>query len=140
VLKGTGEESSRKTGGTDTSAQEGTGVGPQTRREYLAKMRDCYVTADREAKSRLLDEAVAMTGRHRKSLIRAWRVGPRPGRSRRRYCRPTRYGPAIVRALIAIWTVAGPSAVSLLPQISAQIAWASSSSVPNPTHVHFVLI
>ncbi len=100
-------------------------MGPQTRREYLAKMRDRYVTADREAKGRLLDEAVAMTGRHRKSLIRAWRVGPRLRRSRRRACRPTRYGPAIVRALVVIWTVAGyPWSQRLKALLPTWVPWA----------------
>ena len=88
-------------------------------------MRDRYVTADRDAKSQLLDEAVAMTGRHRKSLIRAWRVGPRPRRSRRRACRPTRYGPAIVRALVAIWTVAGyPWSQRLKALLPTWVPWA----------------
>ena len=44
--------------------------------------------ADREAKGRLLDEAVAVTGRHRKSLIRAWRVELPAGKRPRRACRP----------------------------------------------------
>ena len=73
-------------------------MGPKAQREYLARVRERYVGAGRRAKGRLLDEAVAMTGRHRKSLMRAWRVGPRPPR-RRRAGRPTRYGPAVVRAL-----------------------------------------
>jgi hypothetical protein len=88
-------------------------------------MRERYVLVDREAKSHLLDEAVAMTGRHRKSLIRAWRVGPRPRRSRRRACRPTRYGPAIVRALVAIWTVAGyPWSQRLKALLPTWVPWA----------------
>ncbi len=100
-------------------------MGPQAQREYLTKMRDRYVTATREAKGRLLDEAVAITGRHRKSLIRAWQVGPRPRRSRRRACRPTRYGPAIVRALVAIWTVAGyPWSQRLKALLPTWVPWA----------------
>jgi hypothetical protein len=88
-------------------------------------MRDRYVTADRETKGRLLDEAVAMTGRHRKSLIRAWRVGPRPPQSRRRACRPTRYGPAVVRVLVAIWTAAGyPWSHRLKALLPAWVPWA----------------
>ena len=81
-------------------------MGPEAQREYLARMRERYVIATRREKSRLLEEAVAVTGRHRKGLIRAWRAGPRPPR-RRRAGRPTRYGPAVVRALVAIWTAAG---------------------------------
>jgi len=82
-------------------------VGPQARQEYLAQMRERYLGASRRAKGALLTEAVTVTGYHRKALIRAWRRaegapprGPRPGR-------PTRYGPAVVRALRAVWTAAG---------------------------------
>jgi len=85
--------------------QEGTGVGPQARREYVARMRERYVVANRTEKGRLLDEAVTVTGRHRKALIRAWRRPSRPRRSRGG--RPTAYGPAVGRALVVIWTAAG---------------------------------
>jgi hypothetical protein len=88
-------------------------------------MRERYVTADREAKGRLLTEAVAVTGRHRKSLIRAWRVAPRPRRARRRTCRPTRYDPAVVRALVAIWTAAGyPWSQRLKALLPTWVPWA----------------
>jgi hypothetical protein len=88
-------------------------------------MRDRYVTADRATKGQLLDEAVTMTGQHRKSLIRAWRVGPRPRRRRRRACRPTRYGPAVVRALVAIWTAAGyPWSRRLQALLPTWVPWA----------------
>ena len=66
-------------------------MGPEAQREYLARMRERYVVATRREKGRLLDEAVAVTGRHRKALIRSWRC-ERPSR-RRRGGRPTRYGP-----------------------------------------------
>ncbi|MBI2828132.1 MAG: DDE-type integrase/transposase/recombinase [Acidobacteria bacterium] len=80
-------------------------MGPQARREYLARMRERYVIADRAAKGRVLDEAVAVTGRPRKALIRAWRRPPRPRASRGG--RPRRYGPPVVHALVTIWTAAG---------------------------------
>jgi hypothetical protein len=87
--------------------EEGALVGPQARQEYLAQMRARYLGGSRAAKGALLTEAVTVTGYHRKALIRAWRRpegasprGPRPGR-------PTRYGPAVVRALRAVWTAAG---------------------------------
>lgn len=99
-------------------------MGPKAQREYLGRMRERYVVANRGEKGRLLDEAVAVTGRHRKSLIRAWRVGPRPPR-RRRAGRPTRYGPAVVRALVAIWTAAGyPWAVRLKALLPTWLPWA----------------
>jgi hypothetical protein len=83
------------------------------------------VNADRAAKSGLLDEAVAMTDQHRKSLIRAWRLGPRPRTGRRRACRPTRYGPAVLRALVAIWTVAGyPWSLRLKALLPTWVPWA----------------
>ena len=101
-------------------------MGPQAKREYLRRMRERYVTADRVEKGRLLDEAVAVTDLHRKSLIRAWRVGPRrPPRRRRRACRPTRYGPVVVRALVAIWTAAGyPWSRRLKALLSTWVPWA----------------
>ncbi len=98
-------------------------MGPEAQREYLARMRDRYLDADRAGKGRLRDEAVTMTGRHRKSLIRAWR---RPaGRRPRRRGRPRRYGPAVVAALVQLWTVAGyPWSVRLQALIPLWLPWA----------------
>jgi hypothetical protein len=48
-------------------------VRPQARREYLARMRERYETAARASQSRLLDEACAVTGHHRKAVIRMLR-------------------------------------------------------------------
>lgn len=60
-------------------------MGPRAKREYLAQMRDRYVRAQtRQARGALLTEAMAVTGYHRKALIRAW------GRPERR---PTRRPP-----------------------------------------------
>ena len=108
-------------------------MGPEARREYLARMQERYVIANRKEKGRLLDEAVAMTGRHRKGLIRAWRVGPRPPR-RRRAGRPTRYGPAVVRALVAIWTAAGyPWSVRLKALLPTWVPWGRRRLALTPT-------
>jgi len=99
-------------------------VGPKAQREYLVRMRERYLIATRREKSRLLNEAVAVTGRHRKGLIRAWRAGPRPVR-RRQAGRPTRYGPAVVRALVAIWTAAGyPWSLRLKALLPTWVPWA----------------
>lgn len=99
-------------------------MGPKTQREYLGRMRERYVMATRREKGRLLDEAVAVTGRHRKGLIRAWRTGPRPVRPRRAG-RPTRYGPAVARALVAIWTAAGyPWSLRLKALLPTWVPWA----------------
>ncbi len=83
----------------------GTRVSPGARQQYLQQMRDRYVVAKRAARSALLDDAVAMTGYHRKALIRRFTcpLGPR----RRRRGRPRRYGPAVVNALRAVWRAAG---------------------------------
>jgi hypothetical protein len=48
-------------------------VGPQARQEYLARMRERYDTADRAAKSRLLNEVYEVMGYHRKAAIRLLR-------------------------------------------------------------------
>jgi hypothetical protein len=88
--------------------QEGTGVGPQAKSEYLAQMRDRYVRAQtRPERGRLLTEAMTVTGYHRKALIRAWRRPERPAKRPRPRGRLRRYGPAAVRALTAMWHAAG---------------------------------
>jgi len=101
-------------------------VGPRAKREYLAQMRDRYVRAQtRQARGVLLTEAMAVTGYHRKALIRARRRPvrrPAPGQPRRgRRCH---YTAATVRALKAVWTAAGyPWSVrlkALLPTINAR--------------------
>jgi hypothetical protein len=107
--------------------QEGTGVGPQAKAEYLAQMRDRYVRAKtRGEKGRLLAEAMTVTGYHRKALIRAWRrPEPVDGRRRRRRGRARRYGPATVRALKAIWTAAGyPWSARLKALLPLWLPWA----------------
>ena len=84
-------------------------MGPAATREYLQAMHDRYVRAQtRREKRGLLTEAVGVTGWHRKAVIRAWGrpVGARPRRGRPPG-RAVRYGPAVVRALRAVWTAAG---------------------------------
>jgi hypothetical protein len=100
-----------------------TRVGPQARREYVARMRERYETAARASKGRLLDEVCAVTGYHRKAVIRLLRR--RPVRRRRRG-RPVRYGPAVVEALRRIWTAAGyPWSVRLRALLPAWLPWAT---------------
>lgn len=87
-------------------------VGPQARREYLARMRDRYAGARRAERSHLVSEVVAVTGYHRKAVIRLLRRVARP--QPRRRGRPRQYGPEVVRVLRALWTAAGyPWAVRL---------------------------
>ena len=73
-------------------------MGPRGTSEYLARMRDRYVRAKtRPEKGQLLTEAMAVTGYHRKALIRVWRrPEPVDGRRRRRRGRARRYGPSAV--------------------------------------------
>lgn len=100
-------------------------MGPQARNEYLTQMRDRYVGASRTEKGRLLTEAVTVTGYHRKAIIRAWgRPVARPARGPRRG-RPTRYDPAVVRALRAIWEAAGyPWSRRLKALLPTWLPWA----------------
>jgi hypothetical protein len=100
-----------------------TRVGPQARREYLARMRERYETADKATKSYLLDEVCEVTGYHRKAVIRLLR---RPaGRRGRRRGRPVRYGPTVVGALRRMWEAAGyPWSVRLKALLPIWLPWA----------------
>src|SRR5215813_8117834 len=68
------------------SAEEGT-VTRASLREYATRQRARYEQADRRQKQTLLDEIVAVTGMHRKPIIRLlWRPprsGPHPSRAGR---------------------------------------------------------
>ena len=101
-------------------------MGPQAKTEYLARMQDRYVRAKTRAeKGQLLTEAMAVTGHHRKALIRAWRRSAPADRRRPRRGRARRYGPAAVRALKAIWTAAGyPWSVRLKALVPLWLPWA----------------
>lgn len=101
-----------------------TRVGPQATREYLARMRERYERAGREAKSGLLDEVCEVTGYHRKAAIRLLRrpvaSGPRRRRGRR-----VQYSPEVVRALRAIWSAAGyPWSLRLKALLPQWLPWA----------------
>ena len=98
-------------------------VGPQARMEYLARMRERYQGTRREVRGRLLDEVCAVTGYHRKAVVRLLnrpakhRRGPRPGR-------PMRYGPGVRHALRRVWEAAGyPWSVRLKALIPAWLPW-----------------
>lgn len=98
-------------------------VGPQAIREYLARMRERYERAGRDAKGGLLAEVCEVTGYHRKAVIRLLRraLPPRAGRRRGRR---VEYGPEVVAALRAIWTAAGyPWSVRLKALLPAWVPW-----------------
>ena len=85
-------------------------------------MRSRYAAADREARSRLLDEIVAVTGLHRKHVIRSF--GREPIR-RRRPARATPYGPEVVAALVTIWKAADyPWSLRLKAILPHWLPWA----------------
>jgi hypothetical protein len=96
----------------------------ETKREVLARWRRRYSTAGQEHKSKLLDEAVAMLGYHRKAAIRALRVGAVPVSEPRLNLvlgRPKSYEPArLLPILKPIWFTAfqpcGSRLHALLPE------------------------
>ena len=71
-------------------------------KEYLGAIRNRYNLGDRKEKSRILDEAVQVTGLHRKALIRALRTPPRPTAGGK-VGRPRRYGLEAATALKTLW-------------------------------------
>ena len=102
----------------------GNPVGPQARREYLARMRERYELAKtKAAKSQLVDEVCEVTGYHRKAVIRLLRrLATRP---RRRHGRPVQYGPVVVGTLRRIWEAAGyPWSVRLKALLPIWLPWA----------------
>ena len=72
------------------------------RRKYLKRMRERYWGADRRTRGELLSEMEAVTGLHRKSLIRLVRGATleRRGRSRSRGCT---YGSEVKDAVRVVW-------------------------------------
>ena len=52
-------------------------------KEYLEAIRERYQRAKRQEKSGILDEAVQVTGHHRKALVRALRSRPARGAGRK---------------------------------------------------------
>jgi len=72
------------------------------RRKYIKRMRERYWAADRMGRGDLLTEMEAMTGLHRKSLIRLVR-GPTLERKRRRRVRSRTYGHEVEDAIRVVW-------------------------------------
>jgi hypothetical protein len=86
-------------------------------------MRERYETADKVAKSRLLDEVCEVTGYHRKAAIRLLHRSM-VGRRRRRG-RPVRYGPTVSGPLRQIWEASGyPWSVRLRALLPGWLPWA----------------
>ena len=73
----------------------------QSKREYLARIKDRYRHAGRQGKARILDEFCAVCGHHRKHAIRLLNAD---GRTRKKKPgRPSSYGPTELRVLEDIW-------------------------------------
>ena len=72
------------------------------RRKYLKRMRERYWGADRRRRGELLSEMEAVTGLHRKSLVRLVR-GPTLERKPRSTSRGRTYGPEVEDAIRVVW-------------------------------------
>lgn len=71
------------------------------RRKYLRKMPPRYLKADKAGKGQLLCEMEAVTGPHRKSLVRLLKGDLR--RHRNMAKRPRTYGPKVEYAVRVVW-------------------------------------
>ncbi len=118
------------------------------RRTYLKRMRPRYRQADRVGRGALLDEMEAVTGLHRKSLLRLLGIVSLERQPRRRQRGPT-YGEAVERVVLQVWQSLDfvcaerltPSLVptarhlarfgelTLGPQVEAQLGQISEASV-----------
>src|SRR5713226_5315585 len=93
----------------------------RTRIEVLTKLRGRYQGAGAEHKSKLLDQAQALLGYHRKAAIRALRARPVVGAPTIITSRPVLYEPSLLlRWLRPIWAAAdyacGRRLVAMLPE------------------------
>jgi hypothetical protein len=91
-------------------------------REYLAAQRRRYPLLTRGQRRSLIDEIVAVTGYHRKAVIRALRETTERPRSLRSVGRPRRYGADVAVAAEVAWEAAGQiGAKRLHPFLSALV-------------------
>lgn len=89
----------------------------QSKREYLARIKDRYRHANRQGKARILEEFCAVCGYHRKHAIRLLNADGRC--CRKKPGRPSAYGPDEIRVLEDIWLAADrPCAARLVGMIS----------------------
>lgn len=92
-------------------------------REYLARQRERYHRLPRSDRSRLLTEMVAVTGYHRKAVLRCLSTLAPRRVSGRAVGRPRRYGADVGRAAQVLWQAAGQiGAKRLQPFVSALMA------------------
>jgi hypothetical protein len=107
------------------------------RREYLRAIYDRYHRGSPEQKGAILDEFCRVCDYHRKYAIRLLN-GPRPAdRPRRRRARGPTYGPAVIRAPVAIWEAAGyPWSVRLKALLPLWLPWLRQRMPLSPTTEH----
>ena len=92
-------------------------------REYLAKQRERYHRLGRRERSRLLTEIVAVTGYHRKAVLRCLSAVARRRVGRQPVGRPRRYGADVAQAAQVLWEAAGQiGAKRLQPFVPALLA------------------
>jgi len=93
-------------------------VSTETRQDLLQAVRERYRGSLKEEKLRILDEFVAVTGYHRKHIIRLFNAAPVAGRLGRQARLPV-YDEAVREALIVLWEasdrVCGKRLKPLLP-------------------------
>jgi hypothetical protein len=77
-------------------------VSTETRQDLLQAVRERYRGSLKEEKLRILDEFVAVTGYHRKHIIRLFNATPAAGRLGRRARLPV-YDEAVREAIIVLW-------------------------------------
>ena len=71
-------------------------------REYTEAVRERYFLASKKEKGKILDEFTKVTGCHRKTAIRLFRHGKKPGTNKKRG-RPRQYGTTVADALRMAW-------------------------------------
>ena len=93
-------------------------VSTETRQDLLQAVRERYRGSLKEEKLRILNEFVAVTGYHRKHIIRLFNAAPVDSRLGRRARLPV-YDEAVREALILLWEasdrVCGKRLKPLLP-------------------------
>ena len=73
----------------------------QSKKEYLARIKDRYRHAGKRHKARILDEFCEVCGHHRKHAIRLLRQDART--RRKKPGRVSQYGEEVIRVLEDIW-------------------------------------
>ena len=107
-------------------------ISTETRQDLLQAVRERYRGGLKEEKFRILDEFVAVTGYHRKHIMRLFNEAPVAGRLGRRARLPV-YDEGVREALILLWEasdrVCGKRLKPLLPLLVTALRVASTENV-----------